>query len=99
MPPEDAARPVRPNPMHQVEVRETFATGLGDSLSPRITPLVAIQHRAMDVLPGMDTLHDIVAARAGAAPVGQRTPHRDGTASVRIDDPFGKAVEIPRSVE
>ncbi len=45
------------------------------------------------VLPGQHPPH-IAVERTDAETFGPLTPHRDGTASVYISDPFGNVVEI-----
>jgi catechol 2,3-dioxygenase-like lactoylglutathione lyase family enzyme len=45
------------------------------------------------VLPGHHPPH-IAVERADAESYGPLTPHRDGTASVYVEDPWGNAIEI-----
>jgi catechol 2,3-dioxygenase-like lactoylglutathione lyase family enzyme len=45
------------------------------------------------VLPSQHPTH-IAVERADAASFGALTPHRDGTASVYVTDPFGNVVEF-----
>jgi len=72
--------------------RDTFA--VETAYEDRTWALLKFENLALAlVLPDQHPPH-IAVERADAESYGALTPHRDGTASVYIRDPFGNAVEI-----